>query len=453
MLGLTLRVTAVMVGAMLLVVMITGGAFFLQRRADSENGARLPLPDRIAAIVQLLEGGRAPDEAALLRAVNSEDVQVSLDTAGWPQQAQDQPDFPGLVYLTRRYLSVLGDRRVDASVGDESHSRRRLMALLGPDSLRTGTPLRLRVELRDGRVAVIDVPSSMLRRPLGRQLVLGAGLLILLTAVLSAWSLKRQIGPLETLADAVDRFGSQMDVAPLRRRSKVREVQRLVGAFERMRGRIRGLLEGRTRMLAAISHDLGTYLTRLRLRIDYIADADQRERAERDLGDMQQLLRDTLALARLDSAAEANERVDLRALAEREVAAFTEAGAPVFLQFADGDEPLLVAGRGLSLARVFSNLIGNALKYGGGAEVSLETDGGCAVIRVEDRGPGIPPAERELVLEPFYRRDHARTLDAPGSGLGLAIVADIVGRHGGAVQLEDRPGGGLSVRVRLPRIV
>jgi two-component system osmolarity sensor histidine kinase EnvZ len=427
--GLTLRVTAVMVGAMLLAMLITGGALLLQRQLESRESPVLPLPARVAAIVRLLEASPTAAASWLPQALSEDhDIDVRVQPAGWPSSASGGSNFRGLLYLLKREL---GDRRVSvaAGVGD--------------------SPLQLHVELRDGRVAIIDVRSGLLTRPFAGRFAIGTALLILLTVLLSAWSLKRQIRPLETLAAAVERFGQQIDGAPLPQ-SNVREVQQLVAAFDLMRGRVRGLLDGRTRMLAAISHDLGTYLTRLRLRIEYINDATQRERAALDLGHMQQLLRDTLMLARLDAAVDAAEPVDLVKIAREQVEAYAELQQPV--SFAADEDSLFVAAREAALARVLDNLIGNALKHAGSAEVSVAALDHEAEIRVEDRGPGIPRAQHELVLEPFYRLDQARTLDVQGSGLGLAIVADIVRRYGGRLRLEDREGGGLRVCVRLPRV-
>ncbi|MDB5970849.1 MAG: integral rane sensor signal transduction histidine kinase [Hydrocarboniphaga sp.] len=451
MFGLTLRVTVVMVGAMLLAMLITGGAFLLQREAESSEDPVLPLPARVAAIVKLLEASPPTAEYWLLRSLSDDDdLDVRLQPGGWVEPAAAEADFPAVLYLLKREL---GDRRVDIGVGAAAGTaqppRGRLAALLGRNSLRTGQPLQLRVELRDGRVAIIDIHSGLLARPLAGQLVTGTALLILLTVLFSAWSLKRQVRPLETLAGAVERFGQQIDGAALPR-SNVREVQQLVTAFDLMRDRVRGLLDGRTRMLAAISHDLGTYLTRLRLRVEYIDDATQRERAVLDLGHMQQLLRDTLTLARLDSAVEVAEPVDVVKIAQQQADSYRELQQPV--SFTPPLSPIFVAVRGAALARVLDNLIGNALKHAGAAELSVIERGSEAEIRIEDRGPGIPADQRELVLEPFYRLDQARTLDVQGSGLGLAIVADIVRRYGGRLLLDDREGGGLRVGVWLPRL-
>jgi two-component system osmolarity sensor histidine kinase EnvZ len=451
MFGLTLRVTAVMVGAMLLAMLITGGAFLLQRQVEHHDNSELPLPERVAAIVKLLEASPPDAETWLLRSLSDDpDIDVRIERGGSIDAVGTESDFPALLYLIR---SQLGDRRVAISVGADSGNaqppRGRLTALLGRDSLRTGRPLQMRVGLRDGRVAIIDIGSVLLATPFSGPLVTGTVLLILLTLLFSAWSLKRQVRPLETLAGVVERFGQQIDGEALPQ-SRVREVQQLVAAFDLMRDRVRGLLDGRTRMLAAISHDLGTYLTRLRLRIEYIDDPVQRERAALDLGHMQQLLRDTLTLARLDSAAVESEPVNLLQIARQQVEAYVDMQQPV--TFSGNGGAIHVAARAAALARVLDNLIGNALKHAGSAEVSVLAHVDEAELRVEDRGPGIPRAERELVLEPFYRLDQARTLDVQGSGLGLAIVADIVRRYGGRLLLQDREGGGLRVSVRLPRV-
>jgi two-component system osmolarity sensor histidine kinase EnvZ len=215
-----------------------------------------------------------------------------------------------------------------------------------------------------------------------------------------------------------------------------------------MQERIRSLVEGRTRLLAVVSHDVGTYLTRLRLRAEFIEDAEQRAKAVRDISEMQALLADSLALARLDQRDVPEGRADLIVVVRAQSNAFAADGGQVRLSV--DDEPLMVVGRDVVLGRLVANLVSNALKYGREADVGVRRDGDAAELRVEDRGPGIPAAERERVLEPFFRLDNARNLDTPGSGLGLAIANDIVRRVGGSLRLSDREGGGLSVRVRLP---
>ncbi len=445
MFGLALRITLLLISLLAAVVLITAGAFYLQRQADVGIGPRFPLPDQLAAIVELIEATPPEQRSLVLRAINSPDLRVSLRQGSLPATVGES-EFPSLAWMTQRYLSALGERRVHAGASDDGASESGESARFG-DGLRRRSPmLQVQVELHDGQIVLIELRGGLLQRVLGRRLAWAAVLAILLTTLLALWSVRRQIRPLETLADAVERFGTPAEGPPLRE-SGAQETRRLVIAYNRMRERIHALVDGRTRMLAAISHDLGTYLTRLRLRIEYIGDASQRERAERDLADMHQLLRDTLTLGRMEQATDRRELFDLAVLAAHHVHAYHEAGAAVMLQ---ASTPQWVAGNAAALGRVLTNLIDNALKFGGSAELSLLRDGAMVELRVEDRGPGIAESERELVLEPFYRLDDARNLDHPGSGLGLAIVADILRRHGGRLRLEERPGGGLRACACLP---
>lgn len=442
MISLALRITALMSATLLAIGLIIGAAFYLQRDSDTGSGLRLPLPDQIAAIVELLESTPPPARERLLRAVDTPGFRVRV--LNGPLPADTDSSFTGLSRLTQRYLAALGDHRVWAGVDPRAPDENRWTAIWGRRGLVAGAPLRIQVQLRDGHVADFELRGALLRRTITRPLWFTAWSLALLIGLAALWSLRLQIRPLERLAQAVERFGTEDEEPPLRE-SGAPEVRKLVAAYNRMRERIHELVAGRTRMLAAISHDLGTYLTRLRLRIELIGDIEQRERAERDLADMHQLLRDTLALARMDRLPP-NQRVDLGALADLECRALP----PHSVHYTPPAASLWVAGDSLALRRVFGNLLGNALKYAGSAELRLSAAEGHAEICVEDRGPGIAAAERKAVLEPFYRGDRARNLDDGGSGLGLAIVADIVRRHQGELYLEDRPGGGLRVRVRLP---
>ncbi|NGY03885.1 ATP-binding protein [Solimonas terrae] len=444
MIGLALRIAALMVATLLLVTMTILGAFYLQG-VDDSGERRAPLPQRIDAIVWLLEHTAASDATKVLHAASTTDFQLAL-RAGPLAMSGDASELPRVARVLQHSLGP-EPHRIWVGVGDEREPRRRsLRSVFGRDGMGGGQPLHIAVELRDGRVLDIDVRGVALRRVLGRPFALAVLLLVGAIGLAALWALRSQLRPIEALAREVERVGTAAEGPPLPERG-AREVRQLVGAFNRMRERIHLLIEGRTRMLAAISHDLGTYLTRLRLRIELIEDPGQRARAERDLGDMQLLLRDSLALARADQRTEHREQVDLVALARRECDERRAGGTAVPL---DAPAELSIRGDAVALARVLGNLVGNAVRYAGHAELRIARDAGFAEITVDDRGPGIPAAEREAVLEPFYRRDTARNLDDGGSGLGLAIVADIVRRHGGELRLEDRPGGGLRVRVRLP---
>src|SRR5262249_31818186 len=273
-----------------------------------------------------------------------------------------------------------------------------------------------------------------------------AGIIGFLVAALPLYAIVRETIPLSRLARSVDRFAEAMEPAPVPV-GGAREVRALIGAFNRMQSRIAELMRNRTFMLAAISHDLRTYLTRLRLRVEMMPDADMRERATRDVEEMNVLLNDALTFARASSGGR-RERVDLVATIRHECSERSAAGHAVTSDLPLG--PIEVWGEPAALARVVGNLLDNAVKYGGEAAVSLAQVGTDAVMLVDDRGPGVPAGERERIFEPFLRLEASRNRDRGGAGLGLAIARHLLHSLGGSIEVEDRPGGGARFRVRLP---
>jgi len=215
-----------------------------------------------------------------------------------------------------------------------------------------------------------------------------------------------------------------------------------------MQGRIRRFVEDRTRMLAAISHDLRTMLTRLSLRAEYIDDPEQRAKALKDLAEMEEMLAATLAFARDDAKAEARTPVDLAALLADLADDLAEAGHKAAYA---GPRACTVHARPTALRRAFTNVLNNAVAYGGAAEVALTEGDGAVRVTVSDRGPGIPDPLKEQVFAPFYRVETSRSRETGGTGLGLSVALDIVRAHGGDIALSDREGGGLVVTVTLPK--
>jgi signal transduction histidine kinase len=206
-------------------------------------------------------------------------------------------------------------------------------------------------------------------------------------------------------------------------------------------------LDSRTSVLAAMSHDLRTPLTRLRLRVESMADEPLRARFATDLDEMENLVRGALALFRGLEDDEKFEPVDVNALLATLVAEYTEVGSPVSLEGrAQGPLPA----KPLALKRCLTNLVDNALKFGKRAMITVD-DGAALVVRVADEGPGIPEASLERAFEPFYRLESSRSRDTGGSGLGLSIARDIAQAHGGTLTLQNRPLGGLTAELRLPR--
>jgi signal transduction histidine kinase len=225
-------------------------------------------------------------------------------------------------------------------------------------------------------------------------------------------------------------------------------VRRAAHAFNQMQERIRRFVEDRTQMVAAIAHDLGTPITRLRLRAEYVEDEEQRQKVLGDLEEMEQMIASTLAFAREDGVNEPRETFDLNSLLESICDDFADAGQAVEFR-ADGR--LAYDFRLVALRRAFTNLIENAVKYGSSAQVLVEERPDAIVVRIDDDGPGIPEEAMEQVFEPFRRLDESRSRETGGTGLGLAVARSIVRSHGGDVILRNRAEGGLRSEVILPR--
>jgi len=253
--------------------------------------------------------------------------------------------------------------------------------------------------------------------------------------------------PLRELALAAERFSIDQAPQPLAETGPV-EVRRAARAFNTMQERIQRLVTERMQAMAAVSHDLRTPITRLRLRAELLEDAATRRLVDADLGEMETMIDSTLAYLRGGKSDERMRPLDLAPVVETIVDEFQDQGRDVSLSGV-GSAPVL--GQAPSLKRAFSNLIGNALKYGDVARVSVAAAAGHFTVTVEDQGPGIPAEARQRVFEPFVRLEESRSRETGGSGLGLTIARAVIVAHGGEISLEDRPGGGLRVVVSIPK--
>jgi signal transduction histidine kinase len=266
---------------------------------------------------------------------------------------------------------------------------------------------------------------------------------ISLIALLTARRIAR---PLRHLACAVERLGRGEEVAPLSE-SGPKDIRQTAEAFNRMQSRLRRFIEDRTRMLAALGHDLRTPITALRLRAEFVGDASVREKLLVTLDEMQAMAETALAFAREESAGEPTRTIDLTALVESLCDDLADLGCEVV--FADG-ERLPYRCRPAALRRAARNLIQNAVRYGERARVVLRRTGEAIEIAVDDDGPGIPDPELERVFQPFIRLEASRNRATGGVGLGLSIARTIARDHGGDIILANRPGGGLRAPIVLP---
>lgn len=263
---------------------------------------------------------------------------------------------------------------------------------------------------------------------------------------LMIWLFRRATLPLKLLAANADRLGRGEDIEPLREEGPT-EIRESIQAFNRMHTRLARFVQDRTRMLAAISHDLRTPITSLRLRTEFLNDGEDKERIQQTLQQMEQMLAATLSFAREEGQQEATRELDLVSLLESLCDDYADTGQPVTC-LAEGKQ--VYACRANTLRRVLQNLIGNAIKYAGSAEVSLERGEDELLIRVCDRGPGIDESQLDEVFKPFVRLDEARNTESGSVGLGLAIARTLVHQHGGELSLHNRSQGGLEARISLP---
>ena len=326
--------------------------------------------------------------------------------------------------------------------------------------LRDRPDLRTRPEWTQGEFIVAgllrpgEVQWTVARVPLvdsqPRQLgtlIMQTLLLYVVLVGLLALLLRRITEPLAALTRRLERFAATREIDGQIEPSGPDDTRRLIEAHNAMEGRIAALLDEKDVMLGAIGHDLKTPLAALRVRIESVPDDAEREKMARTIEDIARTLDDILSLARVGRPTDPLESTDVAALVASVVEEFEDMDEPVSL---GASERIALPLRATWLRRALRNLIGNALRYGERAIVSLRREGDDAVIRIEDEGPGIQQNDLNRMMEPFARGESSRNRTTGGAGLGLAIARAIAEQHGGRLVLANRPEGGLAVELRLP---
>ena len=356
--------------------------------------------------------------------------------------------------LARHNYSFRLDAPVSNNPSDDSLAAPVVLAVASalepPREVRAVTPdqsrqlLRLQLRLSDGAMLNVDINEPRLALSPWVVFVLAAQLALL--ALLSSLAVRLATRPLRQLADAADALGTAQQGPPLPEDGP-REVARATTAFNAMQQRINAHLAERMQILAAVSHDLQTPITRLRLRADLLDDSHLRDKLLADLAEMQCLVKEGIDYARsANTTSEPKRLVDIDALLDSLVCDYTDAGKPV-----------VVTGQGIgklyiqpqALRRLIGNLVDNALKFAGDTEIAVKQSSGRLYITVSDHGPGIPESELEAVLQPFYRLENSRSRATGGTGLGLAIAQQLAKSLGGELKLSNREGAGLVAGVIL----
>ena len=325
----------------------------------------------------------------------------------------------------------------------------RIEYVVGPKRLGRGHYPRVYFRLRDGSLVVaewvIQPPPFPIR---DMPFYMFFGFLGITFLGLTSWVAKGLVQPLSELVASAQTFGERSTTPIPIAENGPKEIRVAARAFNRMQLRINEFVDKRTRMLAAISHDMGTPLTRLRLRLDLLEDSDIRNRSLEDLNIMEQQIEMALNFLRDGASSEPILRIDIPSLLQSLSDQYADLGFSIETHW---QGRFTILARNAELTRAISNLIDNAIQYASAVEISAGLKGGRVWIDIIDHGPGIPDAERERLQEPFERGDQARKVhQGTGFGLGLATSKAIVEAAAGTLELRETKGGGLTVRLQFP---
>ena len=386
----------------------------------------------IAAIIDVYEKYPAGDNNARL-------IELARDRLGLSLQILPRGDLPET--RPKPFFGLL-DRALSNEV------RRYVQRPFWIDTVGQSRHVEIRVQHDDATLRFIATRSQTYASNSHIFLLwmVGTSVILLTVAILF---LRNQIRPILRLADAADEFGKGRPVPDDFRPRGAREVRQAAQAFLEMSDRIKTHVDQRTTMLAGVSHDLRTILTRFKLELALLGDTPEAQSLHADVNEMQHMLEDYLAFTRGDGGEEARPTRVSELLDE--VAQEAEVyGVPVDIRMRKRDRKLVVPLKRAALKRAITNLVTNAMRYGDQIMIRAATEGEWLRIEVDDDGPGIPANERDNVFKPFYRIDHARNQDKSNTGLGLAIARDIAKSHGGDITLGDSSLGGLRAIISLP---
>lgn len=458
--GLTGQIIALIILTILIsqtinIVLVAG------ERADAfRRGAAGPLIGQISIAAELLQDTDEATQQRLLAALSTNDRRLTIDarplariTNGSKLTKRLETRLQRESGLTTRIEARFAKRRFEREDDERPAGRNPRRERTGP-----GGPNRLRPLQVDRFIASVELSpgrwlNTVLRLPgrdlewLRTSLFYNIGLALVLCGI-AIWFLRRVTRPMKELTTAADALGRGEDV-PLLAESGPREIRHATSAFNAMQDRLTRFVKDRTQMLAAISHDLRTPITSLRLRTELLDDETARDNMIRTLDDMQSMTESVLAFARDDAANEPISDVDILSLLEECAGIFRVQGGQIDLSVITTSIPSL-RGRPLSLKRAINNLLENAVIYGQRAIITVDSTKNSVAIRIQDFGPGIPQDRIEEMFKPFARLESSRNRETGGTGLGLSIARSIIHGHGGEISLQNADEGGLIVSINLP---
>jgi signal transduction histidine kinase len=396
------------------------------------------IAERVATSRRALEGVAPAEREKAAHGLATSDVELHWSGVNLVGDAgQTDPRLSTLKAHLRALAPELADTDMHLAFGDEG--------VRAADADPLDHILLLSARLDDGSWAnfrfvtlgsAADGPHFIMPTLLTTLAVLAASMILI----------RQMTAPLRDLARGARRLGTDMAAPPIPSKGP-REIRDTIAAFNEMQQRLRKLLADRTLMLAAVSHDLRTPITAIKLRAEFIEDADTRDRILANLEEMEAMVGSALVFAKDGTDTEEPRIVDVAALLDTLCTDLADAGKAVTYR---GTGSTALRCRHLALKRAFRNLIDNALTHGGSADVGFARTAAAIEVTIDDGGPGIPAAEREKAFAPFERLDGSRPRQGGGFGLGLAVARSIIRAHGGDVTLADRVPRGLRVIVTLP---
>lgn len=394
------------------------------------------LMDKAAAITRIIDSADPGQRHAIARVASDPGINVQ-----WLQRYEEaqlpvigDPEFSEGSTFLRQQLNR-PDARIEAYEPND-----------WPAADDPGRRYAVIIELSDHTWVIFSVGSRSWGLGEWQRNLIIIALILLSTFIVALIATRHLATPLERFAEGARRFGVDFRAPPIPVVGPF-EIRQAILAFNAMQAQLKHFVQDRTQMLAAISHDLRAPLTRMRLRGEFIEDAEQQSRLFRDVDEMQAMVNAALEFFRDEARLEHATAFDLAELLHTIVDDFRDGGIEVSFE---GAQRLVYVGRPIGIKRALTNLIDNAVKYASEPGVQLKTFIDRIEIRIQDRGPGIAPEYHEQVFAPFFRIEGSRNKNTGGVGLGLSAARATVLEHGGILTLRNRRGGGLEVRVSLP---
>jgi signal transduction histidine kinase len=451
------RLTLVLLAGLTVTVLLSAWVQMRERGQLLSEAIHSELIERTVGIVRLLDALSPRERNRLLPLLSTPQIRITLAAGAAPEPSMES-DSAAARLVQRQLRDRLGQPfaisvALEGSVmtGGMGHHHRGNVGGAAAAMMHgvhaMASRFFVQVRLGDGSWVRFErqVPEGLFDWPV--RLLATLGILLVGVTLLSIVAVRWVVRPLHELRLAADALGKDIRRPPIPETGPL-EVVETSRAFNTMQRRIKRFVEDRARILAAVSHDLKTPLTRLRLRVDLLEDEDLGAKIRRDLDDIEAMVEATLDFMRGTESREQSQLLDLTALIESLCDDVNETGERVRLH---GQIAKPYRGRPLALKRCIGNLLDNALRYGGEADVGLRNTDDAVILTIADNGPGIPPEALEKVFEPFFRLESSRARHSGGTGLGLSIARNIARAHGGELVLGNRPEGGLVAELRLPR--